>query len=343
MIPALLAAVFFICIKDLNIKMHVSKAASIVLLLLGATVDSSPVIPSHATEKSLIVWEEKTDLSAHLVSPRNNFIVQVTNRAWYFAGARISNIVLRTVIEELERYNYISTNAHATALNIITAVESITHIALTTATVTGATGVQTAELGADAGHVKIKRAAALVPNITHLSDWDISLHGMHADRNSFDNRTIIGGELHDWMVGNQTTNVAFMMYSGDDGLDVPILAYAADNDTLHFHIQYHPPAVASNNLTARNSDYASHAPFFAANGAGIKLSMQNVIDQKSPPASQDDATGISKAVVNDWFYNRQDATYVGYEEVFTDNGWGGHVLCYVSCPTLGLFPWMPRY
>lgn len=66
--------------------------------------------------------------------------------------------------------------------------------------------------------------------------------------------------------------------------------------------------------------------------------MQNAIDRKSPPASQDDATGMSKAVVNDWFYIRQDATYVGYEEIFTDNGWGGHVLCYVSCPTLGLFP-----
>lgn len=93
---------------------------------------------------------------------------------------------------------------------------------LTTATVTGATRVQKADLGADAGHVKIKRAAALVPNITHLSDWDISLHDTHADRNSFDNRTIIGSQLHDWMVGNPTTNVTFMIYNGGESVDVPI-------------------------------------------------------------------------------------------------------------------------
>lgn len=315
--------------------MHASKAAYLALLFSGAAANASRITPSPLTENSLVVWEQKTDLPEHLVRPRYDLIKQVFNRAWYFAAARISNIILRTVIEELERYNYISTNAHATALNIITSAETITHIALTTASVSGANGVQTAELGAGAGHVKIKRAAALIPNITHLSDWDISVHELHTDRNSFDNRTIIGDELHDWMVGNQTTNVAFMMYDAGGSVNVPILAYAADNDTLHFHIQYHPP---TSNLTARDSDYQAHVPFFAANGAGIKLSMQNAIDPKSPPASQDDATAISKAVVNDWFYNRQGATYVGYTEVFTDNGFFGHYLCYVSSSTCGLLP-----
>lgn len=91
----------------------------------------------------------------------------------------------------------------------------------TTATATGATWAQTAELGADAGHVKIKRAAALVPDITHLPDWNISLHDTHADRNRFDNRIIIGSQLRDWMV-NPTTNVTFMIYNGGEGVDVPI-------------------------------------------------------------------------------------------------------------------------
>lgn len=244
-----------------------------------------------------------------------------------------SQVLIHTISPSLVRpCREVFTQALPSSPSQATALDIITPITFTTATLTGATEVQTAELGADAGHVKIRRAAALVPNITYLSDSNISLHETHADRNNFVNRAIISGQLHDWMVGNQTTNVAFMMYNGGDGLEVPILAYAADNDTLHFHIQYHPPSPASNNLTARNSDYSSHVPFFAANGDGIKLSMQNAIDRKSPPASQDDATGMFKAVVNDWFYNRQDATYVGYEEVFTD------VLCYVSCPTLGLFP-----
>lgn len=66
--------------------------------------------------------------------------------------------------------------------------------------------------------------------------------------------------------------------------------------------------------------------------------MHNVIDRKSALDSQADATGISKAVVNIWFYNRQDATEAGYEKVFTDNGFGGDVLCYVSRSTLGLLP-----
>lgn len=168
--------------------------------------------------------------------------------------------------------------AQATALNIITAIESITHIALTTETVTGATEVLTVGLSAEADHVKIKRAGALVSNITHLSDWDISLYETDADRNSPVNRAIIGSQLHDWMVEIQTTTVAFMMYNGGDGLEVPIWAYAAENDTLHFHI-----TPAPDNLTARNSHYSSHVSFFTANGAGIKLSMQNVIDRKSPP------------------------------------------------------------
>ncbi|KAG6357700.1 hypothetical protein INS49_013579 [Diaporthe citri] len=143
------------------------------------------------------------------------------------------------------------------------------------------------------------------------------------------------------MVGNQKTEVTFMIYDGGDGVDVPILAYAADNDTLLFQIQYHPSAAASN-LAARTSGTQanqSHAPFFAANGAGIKLSMQSVVDRKRPSAFQADATGSSKAVVNDWFHKRKEVTYVGYEEVFiTDNGLGGAVLCYVSRPKLGLLP-----
>lgn len=187
-------------------------------------------------------------------------------------------------------YNYITTNAHTTAVNIIT------HIVLTTASVSGAAGVQTAKLGADVGHVKIKRAAALVSNITHLSDWDISLHDTYADRDGFDNRTIIGSELRDWMVGNQTTDVAFMIYDGGDGVDVNILAYAARQRYLALPYPDHSPAAASN-LTTRNLDYQSHASSFAANGAGIKLSMQKVIDRKSPSAWEADATGISKSVV----------------------------------------------
>lgn len=59
---------------------------------------------------------------------------------------------------------------------------------------------------------------------------------------------------------------------------------------------------------------------------------------RAPPASPDDTIGISDAVVNYWFYNRQDATYVGHEEVFADNGWSGYMLCYVSCPAPCLFP-----
>ncbi|KAI7786190.1 hypothetical protein LA080_004574 [Diaporthe eres] len=219
--------------------MFVSKAGYLSLFLLGATVNSSLVAASHATEKSPTVWEEKTHL--------------------------VSNLVLRNVVEELVN-NQINTNAHTTALNIVTAVKSITHIALTKASISGATGSKTTELGPDAGYVKIKWAAALVSNTTHLSDWGIILHDTHADRNSWDNRTIIGSELLDWLVGNQTTDVACMIYDGGDGVEVPILVYAAGNDTLRFHI---------------------HAS-----------------------ASKADATGISKAVVNVWFYNRQHTTYV---------------------------------
>lgn len=137
------------------------------------------------------------------------------------------------------------------------------------------------------------------------------------------------------------TGVACMIYDGGDGVDVPVLAYAASNDTLHFHTHCHPPAdppAAASDLTTRDSKYQSHALFFAANGVGIMLSTQNVINRESRPASQADATGISNTVVNDWFYNRQDATHVRYEKVFTDTGFGGHVVCYVSRSTLGLLP-----
>lgn len=121
--------------------MHVVKATCLALMFSGAAVNASRSTPSTTTgtESSLTLWEEKTDPSEHLIRPRYELIRPVGNRAWYFAAARISNIILRTVIEELERYNYISTNAHATTLNIITSVETITHIALTTASVAGAT------------------------------------------------------------------------------------------------------------------------------------------------------------------------------------------------------------
>ncbi|KAJ0107758.1 hypothetical protein J7T55_000020 [Diaporthe amygdali] len=127
----------------------------------------------------------------------------------YFARAT------RAVIEVLERYSYINTNAHDTALNNITTVASITYCHYGTIS-QGATGGQTAEISVDAGHVEIKRPAALVHNMPHLSDWDIGIHDTHADRNSFDNRAFISSELHYWMVGNQTKDVAFMIY--DDGI-----------------------------------------------------------------------------------------------------------------------------
>lgn len=105
---------------------------------LNSTPLSTLINASPATEKSLIMWEEEARSFRASRQAKNNFIIQVTNRAWYFAGARISNIVSRTVIEELERYNYISSTAHETALNIITAIESITHVTLTTISVSGA-------------------------------------------------------------------------------------------------------------------------------------------------------------------------------------------------------------
>lgn len=108
----------------------------------------------------------------------------------YLPTTSLTSLSLRTVIEELERRNYISTDAHPPALNIITAIESNTRVALTTASVSATATVQIAAPGTDAGHVKTKRAAALVPNITHLPDRDINVHDMHADRNIFDNRAI---------------------------------------------------------------------------------------------------------------------------------------------------------
>lgn len=58
-----------------------------------------------------------------------------------------------------------------------------------------------------------------------------------------------------------------------------------------------------------------------------------------PRVSSADTTGISQAVVNDWSYNSQGATYVRHEEIFAGNGFGGHVpalLC--KSFALGLLP-----
>ncbi|KAG8168013.1 hypothetical protein KVR01_003702 [Diaporthe batatas] len=94
------------------------------------------------------------------------------------------------------------------------------------------------------------------------------------------------------MVGKQT-EVAVIKYDAAGAVDVPILPYASGNDTLHFHIQYSPPA---SNLTTRKPGYQAHIHFFAADREGIELSMQNMINPKGPPASRDHATAISKAV-----------------------------------------------
>lgn len=125
------------CLLDRHQSIGLPKAVSLAWLLLGATVNA--INASSVTEKSLIMWEEEDEIVRASRQPKNNFVIQITNRAWSFARARISNIVSRTVIEELERYNCIGTNAHATTLNIITAVESIIHIALVTASVSDAT------------------------------------------------------------------------------------------------------------------------------------------------------------------------------------------------------------
>lgn len=262
-------------------------------------------------------------------------ICQVARRNFYSHGS--IDFRIYTCSSCLSTFdNYITTNAHAAALDIITGVESITRIPLKAASVSGATEVQTAELEADAGHVKIKRATALVSNTTYLSDWDTGLHDTHTNRNSFDNRTLIGSELHDWMVGNQTTDVAFMIYGGVGASTSP--SWRTPPTTIPCTSTSSQSPAAAADLTDRNSDYQFHASFFAANEAGIKPGMQRVIDRKRASAYQADATVISKAVVHDWFYHRQDAMYVGYAEVVTENGFGGHMLCYVSCSTLGLLP-----
>lgn len=118
----------------------------------------------------------------------------------------------------------------------------------------------------DTSHVKIKRAAALVPNITHLSDWDISLHGLYADRNSFDNRTIIDDELHDWVVGKQTTNVAFMIHgSGRRG-----------GGRRHT-----PPTADASNLIAQDSGYQALSPFLRCERSRNEAQTPNAIGPKS--------------------------------------------------------------
>ncbi|KAG8623408.1 hypothetical protein KVT40_008384 [Elsinoe batatas] len=99
------------------------------------------------------------------------------------------------------------------------------------------------------------------------------------------------------------------MYKHSSGSEVPILAYQTSDNSTNLHVQWHKPD--NSTLSKRDFDYQRRVPFFAANGAGIKLSVQNKIDPRSPPASSGDATLIAQTVVNDLFYNRQDSTYTG--------------------------------
>lgn len=78
------------------------------------------------TGEPLVAWEEGTESETALITTR---LLHYSDRKQTVVLCRSnnSNIAMRLVFDQFERYNYISTNAHATTLNIITAVQSITH------------------------------------------------------------------------------------------------------------------------------------------------------------------------------------------------------------------------
>lgn len=294
------------------------KLSNLCLLALAGT--STVFAEKGSKAASSITSSSRLSLEA-----RQSFLVQIANRKWLYAGARISNVIFSTVIQELERYDYISTNAAATTQNIISAVELITHIALTTAAIPNTSGTSFVTIGADNGGAVKRRDTAMVGNITHVSSWDLSDEGAHALANRYSNRTIIGSELRSQILDSGINNITFVLAHGASG-HVPILAYAVNNRTNAFHTQWQRPG---NLTTKRDSTYSEHQAFFAANGAGIKLTMQAPIAATDPPASSSDATQIANALAQDLILNRAGYTYVGYDEIYSNNGAQGHAICYI--------------
>ncbi|KAF2151492.1 hypothetical protein K461DRAFT_174120 [Myriangium duriaei CBS 260.36] len=265
------------------------------------------------------------------------FLGAIRNRLVYFAAAKISHILVKAVIAQLEKHKIIGKPDKATLDFIESALTKITIIILMMALVASnpPTGSQIVNVGLNDGHGKVKRDTFLLDHPDHPMDavtWDLADDEAHFSGNNFSSRAIISDDLRADMLAQGHRNVTFLHTSHPEtDTKSPFLVYhTPDNGQSHYHWRPPTETEAQSDLRKRNQNFEKHYPFFDANGAGFKISAQNPIDKRGSPATHDDAAAMAALMVKDFLKKRTGTTAAGYEEEYKTSKFVGHKLCYIA-------------
>lgn len=244
-----------------------------------------------------------------------------TGSFWLYALARVVGWSFRSILKLI---TLPFKGANAAIKGVIHAVERVTKAILRfRLPVGGVTGDGKEHLGPDGasppesdGKVESDRLSLGHP--FDAISWDLADNEAHARSNVYNDQHVMDDDMRSEMLDNGLRNITFIHTASDSG-SVPILAYQTEDGTTNFHWRpargLHRPGQHRGKGRGRPlNNNNGKQPFFSSGGAGFKISSTPPSELKSPKYSAHLAQKIAEALVGDLFKNRQDSTFVGYQE-----------------------------
>lgn len=294
--------------------MHVADWIS-AFCLAGVAVGAS----THNTSNRVAACEEGScgDLQLHERPTRQTIAQNVGNRGLIFAGAKIANAALDTVLKILVRHDVIDSTADEDVRDIVGFCERALIYGFT-AQSTKDVSFYLAGIGAEA---VVRRGEDRVSY--HHDFWDLVDEQGHPNQGDFGGRPYLCNHTLGSIVGKGGRNVTTLTEKRGYLLK-HLLHYADSNGTLFFQSRTESEADHSRK---RDNTYDRY-PVFDAEGAGFKYIVKNW-DPSSPPASQSDGAQLAHNVCQHYVYNTRDKNYAFYKEFYTNGGWG-HEVCLIA-------------
>jgi hypothetical protein len=241
----------------------------------------------------------------------------VGNRAILFAGAKIANDALDTVLGILARHEVIEDKTEQSLRDVVGWCErSIIYgfAAKTGQDVSfymGGIGLEALDRRGDDG-------------VTYSHDhWDLLDEHGNVDQGHFGDRSVLCNHTFAAILGKGGRQVTRL--SEDDGVELKhLIHYTDSNGTSHFH---HRSERKENPLHRRGKTYRAF-PLFDADGAGFKFLVKNW-DSASPGTSWSDGAELAHKVCQHYVFETRDRNYAFYKEYYTNGGWG-HEVCIIA-------------